>query len=262
MAFSEWHAIGAHHTLPYVVGRVSSRLFLGDRLCRDPEWLDITTTYTYHVPRAITDLNSLPSFLRPLLYRFLPRIRELRRQVREAHRVMGKFLDQREASIAVGEVLEYVDAIEWFKQVAKGRKCNPVHVQLTLSFVAIHTTADMLTQLMFNLAQHPEYIQPLREEVIDVSGKHSWKKTSLYNMKLLDSVLKECQRLRPINDSKAAFHYPLALQFNQAFNITKDHPMPHPSKIRLEAVPRAAAAKDPCPWIDAGCGCYFEARDT
>lgn len=60
----------------------------------------------------------------------------------------------------------------------------------------------MLTQLMFDLAQHPEYIQPMREEVIDVLGKHGWKKTSLYNMKLIDSVLKECQRLRPVNDSK------------------------------------------------------------
>lgn len=112
---------------------------------------------------------------------------------------------------AAGEELEYVDAIEWFKQIAKGRKYDPVHVQLTLSFVAIHTTADMLTQMMFDLAQHPEYIQPLREEVIDILGKHGWKKTSLYNMKLLDSVLKECQRLRPINDSKIVLSFNLEI---------------------------------------------------
>jgi len=54
---------------------------------------------------------------------------------------------------------------------------------------------------MFELAQHPEYIQPLREEVIEVLGKQGWKKTSLYNLKLMDSVLKECLRIRPINDT-------------------------------------------------------------
>jgi hypothetical protein len=69
------------------------------------------------VSRAINDLNSLPKFLRPLLYRFLPRIKELRRQVSEAHRVMGKVLKEREALLAAGEAPEYVDAIEWFKQV-------------------------------------------------------------------------------------------------------------------------------------------------
>lgn len=56
---------------------------------------------------------------------------------------------------------------------------------------------------MFNLAEHPQFIQPLRDEVINVIGRQGWKKSFLYNLKLLDSVLKESQRLRPINDSKS-----------------------------------------------------------
>jgi hypothetical protein len=147
-------------------------------------------------------MNAWPSFLRPLVSRYLRGNRELVNQVEEAHRVMGKVLKERQAMKIAGELPEYVDAIEWFEQVAKGRKYDPVHVQLTMSFVAIHTTADMITQVMFDLAQHPEYIKPLRQEVIEVLGEQGWKKTSLYKLKLLDSVLKESQRLRPINDSK------------------------------------------------------------
>ncbi|EXJ89073.1 hypothetical protein A1O3_02137 [Capronia epimyces CBS 606.96] len=190
-----------HPTLLHAVARVSSRLFLGDRLCRDPEWLRITTTYTHHVGRAINELNTWPWLMRPVVGQWLPRMRELRRQVREAHRVMGRVLEERKALKAAGQAPEYVDAIEWFDLTAHGRRYDPVHVQLTLSFVAIHTTADMITQVMFDLAQHPEFIQPLRDEVVAVLGKEGWKKTSLYNMKLLDSVLKESQRLRPINDT-------------------------------------------------------------
>jgi cytochrome P450 len=167
------------------------------------------------------ELNAWPALLRPFIYRFLPRMRKLMGQVREAHRVIGKILAERRALKARGEAPEYNDAIEWFEQTAKGRKYDPVHVQLTLSFVAIHTTADMITQVMFDLAQNPEYIQPLREEVIEVLGKQGWKKTSLYNLKLLDSVLKESQRLRPINDSKAPFPMRIHLSFKPTLTASE-----------------------------------------
>jgi cytochrome P450 monooxygenase-1 len=142
--------------------------------------------------------------VRRIVAPYLTRVQALREQVREARGLIGKVLDERASLEAKGEKPEYVDAIEWFKDVAQGRHYDPVNVQLTLSFVAIHTTADMITQLMFDLAQSPEYVQPLREEVIAVLGKDGWKKTSLYNLKLLDSAMKESQRLRPINDSKSA----------------------------------------------------------
>lgn len=139
--------------------------------------------------------------MRPFVNRLLPHSRALISLVREAEQVMGSVLKSRQALKATGQSPEYLDAIEWFAQVAKGRRYNPVHVQLTLSFVAIHTTADMLTQVMFDLAEHPEYIDPLRQEAVRVLGEHGWRKTSLYGLKLMDSVLKEVQRLRPINDS-------------------------------------------------------------
>lgn len=190
-----------HSVLLQVVARVSSRLFLGDELCHDTNWLRITTTYTHHITKAALELKRWPAFLRPLVIRVLPHGRALISLVHEAETVMGDVLKKRQALKATGESPEYTDAIEWFEQVAKGRSYNPVHVQLTLSFVAIHTTADLLTQVMFDLAQHPEYIEPLRQEVIKVLGEQGWRKTSLYNLKLMDSVLKEVQRLRPINDS-------------------------------------------------------------
>jgi len=197
----EWHTIPTHSTLLGAVARVSSRLFLGDKLCRNREWLNITTTYTYKVVGAVHEINSWPALLRPWVVRFLPRVRELQAQVAKAQKLLGGVLEERRQLEARGEKPEYNDAIEWFKQVANGRKYNAANVQLTLSFVAIHTTADAITQILFDLAQNPEYIKPLREEVIRVLGEQGWKKTSLYNMKMLDSVLKESQRMRPINET-------------------------------------------------------------
>lgn len=203
----DWHVLVPHSTLLRTVARVSSRLFLGERLCRDKEWIDITTTYTRNVGSAFSALNSWPGILRPLVFRFLRPFRTLRQQVREARRVMGQVLKERRQLKARGEAPEYIDAIEWFEQTANGRKYDPVNVQLTLSFVAIHTTADFLTQIMFDLAQQPEIIHALREEVIAIIGTQGWKKSALYNLKLLDSVMKESQRLRPIDDSKTSTHF-------------------------------------------------------
>ncbi|KAF2501141.1 putative cytochrome P450 [Lophium mytilinum] len=197
----EWHSINPQQVLLNGVARVSSRLFLGDKLCRDPAWLKITTTYTTYVAATVFQLNSYPAIFRRIVAPYLTKVQALTQQVSDARGLIGKVLKDRASLKARGEKPEYVDAIEWCQDVAQGRHYDPVYAQLTLSFVAIHTTADMITQLMFDLAQFPEYIQPLREEVIAVLGKDGWKKTSLYNMKLLDSAMKESQRLRPINDT-------------------------------------------------------------
>lgn len=75
--------------------------------------------------------------------------------------------------------------------------------------MAIHTTTELLTGTLLDLAQNNDFINSLRDEMIPVlkeqnaagngdaaaEGKTSWKKNSLYKLKLLDSALKESQRL-------------------------------------------------------------------
>lgn len=65
-----------------------------------------------------------------------------------------------------------------------------------LSLVAIHTTSDLLQEVMIRIAQHPGLFKVLRDEIVEVLGKDGLKKTALYNLKIMDSVLKESQRLK------------------------------------------------------------------
>lgn len=85
-----------------------------------------------------------------------------------------------------------------------------------MSIVAIHTTSELLTGVLLDLAQNEKFIKELRDEIITVLTKASenaastagatdgasekkikavWSKNVLYQMKLLDSALKETQRL-------------------------------------------------------------------
>jgi cytochrome P450 len=55
---------------------------------------------------------------------------------------------------------------------------------------------------LYNLAAHPEYIQPLRQEVESYVANGGWEKSTVREMRKLDSFLKECFRLHPMGASK------------------------------------------------------------
>ena len=95
------------------------------------------------------------------------------------------------------------DAIDWFERTSNGRSYDPAMVQLVMSLAAIHTTTDLVCQTLMDIAQHPEILEPLREEISTILKEEGWRKTSLYKMKLLDSVIKESQRMKPIGISKS-----------------------------------------------------------
>jgi cytochrome P450 len=90
------------------------------------------------------------------------------------------------------------DSIEWFRKASKGRVYDDTDIQLGLSIAAIHTTSDLVGQAILNLGAYPEMVEPLRKEAIEVLQKNGWRKVALTELHLLDSFLKETQRVKPI----------------------------------------------------------------
>ena len=48
----------------------------------------------------------------------------------------------------------------------------------------------------------PEFIQPLREEVEPIVKEQGWTKASIFNMRKLDSFLREAQRISGFSTSE------------------------------------------------------------
>lgn len=117
--------------------------------------------------------------------------------MKQLHAILTPYIAQREALIASGETPPD-DALEWVKHVSNPEIWDPVTFQVALALNAIHTTTDLLATAMFRIAQHPEIVQPLREEVIRSFTEHGLTKGALGDMKLADSVLKESSRLKPV----------------------------------------------------------------
>ncbi|KAM0213311.1 hypothetical protein ACHAQI_004354 [Fusarium lateritium] len=145
-----------------------------------------------------------PRSLRFIAHCFLPECKKLRHERKEAIKIITPLIQRRrklrQAAIEAGAPIPvFNDALDWSAQEAEaaGSSFDPVIFQLTLSLLAIHTTYDLLQQTMIDLGRNTQYIEPLRREVVDLLAAEGWKKTTLFKMKLLDSAIKETQRLKP-----------------------------------------------------------------
>lgn len=199
-----------------LVARVSSRVFIGPELCTNEEWLDVSVNFTLHAMGAVEALAKWPPFLRPLVYRFLPDIRNARAEFARARKILEPVFHKRRAqnrtaSDAGEATSKTADTIGWFDEVAKGRPYDETRAQLGLSLAAIHTTSELLSGVVADLCDHPEWFEPLREEMCSAIKSHGWSKKALQDMALTDSLMKESQRhhfgdlgqQRPPHSSKA-----------------------------------------------------------
>lgn len=180
-----------------IVARVSSRVFLGQELCRNEQWLTLIEQYATAGFRAAEEMRKWPEFIRPILALFHPSCRRAARIILDARAIMGPIIEQRHRERASPDYVPYNDAIEWIEHVANGQAYDPVLSQLTLSVVAIHTSTDLLCQAISDIARNGDIIQALRKEISECIAVSGWNKSALYNMKLLDSCVKESQRMKP-----------------------------------------------------------------
>ena len=63
---------------------------------------------------------------------------------------------------------------------------------------------------MTDICKNPEILADVRREMVQVLRDGGWKKTSLFNMKLLDSVIKESLRLKPTGISRDTILFPFS----------------------------------------------------
>jgi len=68
----------------------------------------------------------------------------------------------------------------------------------TAPISALHTTTELLKQTLWSICTHPELIQPIRDEIENAIRENGWTTAGVIKMRLLDSIVKESQRLKPV----------------------------------------------------------------
>lgn len=192
-------------------------MFLGSDICRNEKWLRITKEFTTTSFAAAAKLNMLPWVLRPLANLLDPSCQQVRAFIAEAEGILLPVIESRRkvkeaAKLAGKPVPVFNDTVEWAEAESQGTQYDPVAFQLMISFVAIHTTYDLLGRVLLLLAEHQETIKPLRQEMVEVLQAEGWSKTALNHMKLLDSTIKESQRISPTSLCKLVRGKPYSIR--------------------------------------------------
>ncbi|KAF6833767.1 cytochrome p450 [Colletotrichum musicola] len=200
---TDWTTFKLKENMVKVVARVSTRVFGGEELARNQRWLKISSEYARTSFFASEVLRIVPKPLRFIAHQLNPFSRKAQGQMNDARRIIIPIVEKRrqekQAAADRGEdEPEYNDCLEWCEEASDEPVSDPAVMQLGLSFAAIHTTNDVVTQVMLDLARNPDYFEPLRKEISEVIRTDGWNKMGLYKMRLLDSVCKETQRITPI----------------------------------------------------------------
>ncbi|KAF4854169.1 Cytochrome P450 monooxygenase TRI1 [Colletotrichum siamense] len=216
----EWQPVALGNLIIRLISKMSGRIFAGPNLSNNERWLDLIVNYGDNSIQGMRKLRLWPTILKPLAVKFIPECKNLQGQVKEAWDLVAAEIQARHAK---GGEAEHEDAIHWFEELAGGDRYNFGASQLMLAVVSIGTTSDLITQTLIDILRHPELIQPLREEIVAAISEGGWKKTSLYNMKLLDSVLNESQRLKP-NQIASMFRQALVnITLSDGTKVPKGH---------------------------------------
>ncbi|KAJ5347312.1 cytochrome P450 [Penicillium brevicompactum] len=200
-----WHKLGLKSSLSTVIAQLLAKAFVGEPLCHNARWLQITVEYTVDSIQASEALRRWPAALRPIMIHILPVCRKLKAELDEATSLIDAVLQQRhvekETALQNGKVPQrYMDAFEWVAEHYSEMNvpCDPVMVQLALAVTGIHTTTDMLTQFLYDIVEKEGLADSLRDEIVRVVKQDGLTLSALNKMRLMDSCLKESQRLKPV----------------------------------------------------------------
>lgn len=197
-----WRSVSWGQDVARYIGRMSSAVFAGPELARDAMWQDLILSYTINLFNGVRALRTWPGFMRKFIHWFLPECRTCRNQLLRARQLLQPIMDTRRRTMselrAAGQTPSvYNDTITWIEEVAGGRPFDPAATQLAFAISAMHTTTELLKQTLVDICLHPELIEPLRKEAEAAIKRHGWTTAGLFQMQLMDSVIKETQRMKP-----------------------------------------------------------------
>lgn len=187
---------------------MNARVFVGEKLCRNPLWLHTSADFSTCIFLASSYLKIVPSLLRPLAALFVPYLRRIHHHRRNARKILIPEIIRRRAEASRAEretdlVSRPQDMLQWLEDFSTGEDLAPERIvdqQLGLSFASTHGTTNLTVNVIYDLAARwDEYAHELRSEIenaLDEDGGTMIKTTPL-KLSKMDSFIKESQRMNP-----------------------------------------------------------------
>lgn len=181
--------------------RVTSRILVGEELCRNPDYIRLSMKFSESVFRNGVMLSTLPwGPLRPLIS-WLGSVFH-RRTLRQVMKLVVPVVEQRLAKIEANPTgPQPLDMVQWTLELAgPGTERTPTrlaHQILQNLWAGSGAPGGLLTQMVFQVLWCPEYLEPMRKEIQESVAAHGWTDKMLNNIPMVDSFLRETNRLHP-----------------------------------------------------------------
>ncbi|KAI1778805.1 putative cytochrome P450 monooxygenase [Hypoxylon cercidicola] len=238
---TDWKQYSAATLFGDIMHRTTSRVLIGSELCRDETYLNSSKTLanSIFVNGLIMTMLPLGHFRRVACY-LLSVFHRI--NIRRAMRVILPVVEQRFNEFQTqldsakdGE--ERLDAIEWSLDLSRGdiNEHNPQWIALSLLhnlWAGSAAPGGLVTQMVFQVLLEPQYLEPLRTEAENAFRAHGYTDIALSSMILMDSFIRELNRLHPTGAITCARTVmdPLGFQFHDGLML------PQGSRIAIPAL--------------------------
>ncbi|KAJ3530947.1 hypothetical protein NM208_g7714 [Fusarium decemcellulare] len=201
----DWTPIPPYHFIVYLVARISSLVLVGAELCGDDEWIGQSVQTTINVMAASQSVRAkYHPWTRWLARYFDEPTKVVIKNRRRAIELFGPILDARKAAMGShprGEKSKYNDGVQWLLEEYRGQGKvltaeKLAQDELFLTIASTHSTSVTLLSTLFDLMDHPESLEEIRDEVSRMEGVD---RQALNELRLLDSFMKESQRLHSLS---------------------------------------------------------------
>ncbi|KAL2283202.1 hypothetical protein FJTKL_10088 [Diaporthe vaccinii] len=174
--------------------------FFGKDLAKDEVFMVSALQYIEQTLICAEIVRLLPKFMAPVVGRIMSRKLKSQEVIFNTlmpiaeQRCMERDMKQLGQSVP-----QHADCVQWIMETSpRNSPWTPkriVHELMAIWFGSVHAVSTTITFAIQDLCLHPEYLEPLRQELND--GYVGFEHTGL-GLPLLDSFIKESARLTPV----------------------------------------------------------------
>ncbi|PIL27969.1 cytochrome P450 [Ganoderma sinense ZZ0214-1] len=198
----DWTSVEVVPVMQNIIARASNRAFVGLPLCRNKEYLRLAVGIIVDTVKTMFVLGLVPRFLKSTVARFYNKVKRntdlavqhFRPIIEERQRIAAELGDRWDSK--PNDLLQFI-----LDKVKSNNDTISTIAQrvLGMNFAAIHTTSVTVTHALTRLAEQPELLAPLRDEIEkSIAAEGGWTSVALANMWKLDSLLREILRFHGI----------------------------------------------------------------
>lgn len=203
---SDWTEVDIQSVVRNLVSQMSSKIFVGFPLCRDPKWLDLALTFPGDVNTTAFTLRASPPWVHPIIARLIPARYRMKRKIDLATNIIRPLVAKGGEKHRKSRHGEDDTLLDWMmnngdeKETCLGEMATRLCL---LTLASTHTTSMTISHALFDLCVHPEWFEILEDEVNNVARDLGPLETEgnarewLSRLEKMDSFLVESQRLHP-----------------------------------------------------------------